>query len=68
MKNLIRNFSLAFLLASCASPKISNLEKGRFRYNEIQAEDIIDVSVSKLPFTVEEAEQAKPYPPYEVRI
>lgn len=59
MKSILKNFPLVFLLASCASPKISNLEKGRYKYKENAPSNIIEVSVSRLPTTVEEFVQPK---------
>lgn len=52
---------MLLLVASCASPKISNLEKGRYKYSkETVPTDVITVSVSRLPISIEESTQPKP--------
>lgn len=43
------------MLASCASPKISNLEKGKYKYKDNAPANTIDVSVSRLPTAIEES-------------
>ncbi|GEM_PF-4237776 len=51
MKNILKIIPLLVLVISCASPKISNLEKGRYRYEESAPTNILDVSVSMLPIS-----------------
>jgi hypothetical protein len=60
MRSILKNIPVLFLLASCASPKISNLEKGRYTFNENATSNTIEVSVSRLPIAVEESVQPKP--------
>ncbi|MEA5260315.1 hypothetical protein VB264_21125 [Arcicella aquatica] len=60
MKNKHTNILvLLLILASCASPKISNLERGRYKY-ATAPKNCLDVTVSILPTSTEESVQAKP--------
>jgi hypothetical protein len=60
MRNRYMLIAMLFMFSSCAGPKISNLEKGRYRYNNQAPSDALDVSVSILPITAVTAEKAKP--------
>lgn len=51
---------LSLFMAACASPKLSNLEKGTYRFSqEVAPTDIVRVKVGVLPIVQEEKEQPK---------